>query len=72
MSFIIWRSISMRAGPAALRFNWSRAGVSMDLPVFVYFHTKTGLKFILRQGSCLGQLSIWFQFSTSNHPAKAL
>ena len=26
----------MRAGPAALRFDWSRDGLSMDLPVFVY------------------------------------
>ena len=32
----------------------------MDLPVFVYSHTKNGLKFLLRQGRCLGQLSIWF------------
>ena len=43
--FIRWRSISMRAGPAFLQFDWSKAGLSMDLPVFVYFHTKTGFKF---------------------------
>ena len=44
-SIIRWRSISMRAGPAFLQFDWSKAGLSMDLPVFVYFHTKTGFKF---------------------------
>ena len=45
MYFIRWRSISMRAGPAFLQFDWSKASLSMDLPVFVYFHTKTGFKF---------------------------
>ena len=42
---IRWRSTSMRAGPAFLQFDWSKAGLSMDLPVFVYPHTKTGFKF---------------------------
>ena len=42
---IRWRSISMRAGPAFLQFDWSKTGLSMDLPVFVYSHTKTGFKF---------------------------
>ena len=42
---IRWSSISMRAGPAFLQFDWSKAGLSMDLPVFVYSHTKTGFKF---------------------------
>ena len=35
----------MRAGLAVLQFDWSKAGLSMDLPVFVYSHTKTGFKF---------------------------
>ena len=35
----------MRAGPAVLQFDWSKAGLSMDLPVFVYSHRKTGFKF---------------------------
>ena len=35
----------MRPGPAFLQFDWSKAGLSMDLPVFVYSHTKTGFKF---------------------------
>ena len=35
----------MRAGPAFLQFDWSKVGLSMDLPVFVYSHTKTGFKF---------------------------
>ena len=35
----------MRAGLAFLQFDWSKAGLSMDLPLFVYSHTKTGFKF---------------------------
>ena len=37
----------MRAGLAALRFDWLRAGLIMDLPVFVYSHTKSDLTFFL-------------------------
>ena len=43
-------SISMRARPAFLQFDWSRASLSMDLPVFLYFYTKTSFKFLSRQG----------------------
>ena len=39
----------MRAGPAFLQFDWSKAGLSMDLPVFVYSHTKTSFRFLSRQ-----------------------
>ena len=35
----------MRTGPAFLQYDWSKAGLSMDLPVFIYSHTKTGFKF---------------------------
>ena len=35
----------MRAGQAFLQFDWSKAGLSMDLPVFVYSYTKAGFKF---------------------------
>ena len=49
ISFIRWRSIRMRAGPAFLQFDWSKAGLSMDLPVFVYSHTKTSFRFLSRQ-----------------------
>ena len=35
----------MRAGPAFLQFDWSKAGLSMDLPVFIYSQRKTGFKF---------------------------
>ena len=38
----------MRAGPAFLQFDWSKAGLSMDLPVFVYSHTKTSFRFLSR------------------------
>ena len=41
----------MRARPAFLQFDWSKAGLSMDLPVFVYSHTKTSFKFLFRQGA---------------------
>ena len=44
---IRWCSISMRAGPAFLQFDWSKAGLSMDLPVFVYSHTKTSFRFLM-------------------------
>ena len=48
----------MRAGLAFLQFDWSKAGLSIDLPVclsidlpvFVYSHTKTSFKFLLIQG----------------------
>ena len=40
----------MRAGPALLQFGGSKAGLSMDLPVFVYSHTKTSFKFLSQQG----------------------
>ena len=33
----------MRAGQAVLQFDWSKACLSMDLPVFVYSHMKTSL-----------------------------
>ena len=50
MLIITWRSISMRAGPAFFQSDWSKAGLSMDLLVFVYSHTKTSFKFLSRQG----------------------
>ena len=40
----------MRAGLAFLQFDWSKAGLSMDFPIFVYSHTKTSFKFLSRQG----------------------
>ena len=40
----------MRAGPAFLQFYWSKAGLCIDLPVFVYSHMKTSFKFLSRQG----------------------
>ena len=39
----------MKAGPAFLQFDWLKAGLSMDLPVFVYSHTKTSFRFLSRQ-----------------------
>ena len=40
----------MRAEPAFLQFDGLKADLSMDFPVFVYSHTKTSFKFLLRQG----------------------
>ena len=39
----------MRAGLTFFQFDWSKAGLSMDLPVFVYSHTKTCFRFLSRQ-----------------------
>ena len=64
--FIRCRSISMRAGPAFLQFDWSKAGLSMDLPVFVYSHTKTGFKFFQYREDIGSFLCAW-RSSTSNH-----
>ena len=57
---IRWHSISMRAGPAFLQFDWSKAGLSMDLPVFVYSHTKTSFRF-LQDRENIGKLFTWLQ-----------
>ena len=46
---IRWHSISMRARPAFLKFDWSKASLSMDLPVFVYSHKKSSFRFLSRQ-----------------------
>ena len=32
------------------QFDWSKVGLSMDLPVFVYSHTKISFKFLSKQG----------------------
>ena len=48
----------MRVGPAFLQFDWLGAGLSMDLPVFIYSHTKTSFKFLSRQGRYIGQLFV--------------
>ena len=55
----------MRAGPVFLQFDWSKASLSMDLPVFVYSHTKTGFKFFQYRediGSFFMCLEIFFDF----------
>ena len=56
----------MRAGPAFLQFDWSKAGLSMDLPVFVYSHTKTGFNFFQDREDTGSFLCAWRSF-TSNH-----
>ena len=49
----------MRAGPAFLQFDSSKAGLSMDLPVFVYSHTKTGFKFFHYREDIVSFLCAW-------------
>ena len=59
LNYIIrWRSISMRARLAFLQFDWSKASLSVDLPVFVYSHTKTGFKFF----QCREDIGSYFMF----------
>ena len=68
----IWRSISMRAGPASLQFEWSKAGLGIDLPVFVYYHTKTILNLFSRQGRRRAAF-MWLQiFLGSNQAERTL
>ena len=50
----------MRAGPAFLQFDELKAGLGMDLPVFVYSHTKTSFKFN-QDREDIGQLFMWLQ-----------
>ena len=54
-------SISMRAGPASLQFDWSKVGLSMDLPVLIYSHTKTSLTFFQNR-EAVGQLFMWLKY----------
>ena len=51
----------MRAGPAFLQFGWLKAGLSMDLPVFVYSHTKISFKVLLRQGTYRAAFNVWLE-----------
>ena len=50
----------MRAGSASLQFDWSKVGISMDLPVLVYSHTKTSLTFF-QDKEDVGQLFMWLK-----------
>ena len=68
LKIIRWRSISMRAGPAFSQFDWSKAGLNMGLPVFVYSHTKTSFKISFK----IGQLLCGYRSFTSNHAKRTL
>ena len=50
----------MRARPAFLQFDWSKVGLSMDLPVFVYSRTKTGFNFF-QDREDLGSFFMWLE-----------
>ena len=40
----------MRARPAFLQFDWLKAGLSMNLSVFIYSHTTISFKLLSKQG----------------------
>ena len=65
----------MRVGPAFLQFDWLKAGLRMDLPVFVYFHMETSFKFLSRQEDTW-KLFMWLQIfllqATQREPYRAL
>ena len=62
----------MRPGSAFLQFDWSKAGLSMDLPVFVYFHTKTGFNFF-QDREDIGNFFMWLELQTTQRePHRAL
>ena len=62
--------ISMRAGLVALQFDWLRAGLSMDLPVFVYEDwLKTSFKTVKMFRPAFNMV---YRLSTSNHQDRAL
>ena len=72
---IRWRSISMRAGWVFLQFDLSKAGLSMDLPVFVCSHTKTSFKFLSRQERYMAPFYVAGDLllqSTQREPYRAL
>ena len=50
----------MKAGPTFLQFDQSKAGLSMDLPVLVYSHTKTSLTFFQDKEN-VDQLFVWLK-----------
>ena len=56
----------MRVGPAFLQFDWSKASLSMNLPVFVYSHTKTSFKSLSRQG-IVRRMSASFQYKCAKN-----
>ena len=62
----------MRAGSASLQFDWSKAGLSMDLPVLVYSHTKNSLNFLSRQERCRAAFYVVTDLLTSNDPGGTL
>ena len=53
----------MRTGPAFLQFDWSKASLSMDLPVFVYFDRKNTFKFLGKEDNFL----CGYRSNTSNY-----
>ena len=66
---IKWRSISMRARPASLQFDWSKAGLSMDSLIFVYSNKRNSLNFLSTQGRCR---TAFYVVTTSNFAESTL
>ena len=69
-NIIIWHSINMRAGETVLRFDWSRAGLGVDLPVFVLFPYEDWLKISFKTGKMfMPAFNMVTGLSTSSHQA---
>ena len=75
MLLIIRRlSISMRARSATLRFDWSRTGLGMDVPVFCIFPYEDWLRISFKTGKMMFRPAFQMvtDISTSDHPDRAL
>ena len=57
---------------AFLQFDGLKADLSMDLPVFVYSHTKTSFKFLSRQGRYRAAFYVVTDFFTSHHAERTI
>ena len=59
-NFIRWRSISMRAGPAFLQFDWSKAGLSM-ICQSSYIPIRRPASDFFQDRENIGKLFMWLQ-----------
>ena len=56
-----------------LQFGWAKAGLSMDLSVFVCSHTVQRLASnFFQDREDIGQLVMWLQIFTSHHAERTL
>ena len=60
-----------RAGPAFLQFDWSKADLSMDLPVFIYSHRRQASNF-LQDREDIGQVTFFLLQIMQREPCRIL